>query len=152
MRAAGVRDAGKPEMPVTIAGRIFFVTDLQTARCIAGAGELPFKVESGYDVNTADLRGNDRFVTIDYSETPPLVFVGYPAQFDELGLTNLKDVIRRRFAGWRRQGDRLQLPALRGAAHGAFRRHREYRLRELRFDHRCRKRERASCSRRPRSR
>ena len=82
----------QPEMPVTIAGRIFFVTDLQTARCIAGEGELPFKVESGYDVNTADLRGNDRFVTIDYSETPPLVFVGYPAKFDELGLTNLKDL------------------------------------------------------------
>ena len=83
-------DALQPEMPVTIAGRIFFVADLQTARCIAGAGELPFKVESGYDVNAADLRGNDRFVTIDYSETPPLVFVGYPAQFDELGLANLK--------------------------------------------------------------
>jgi len=79
-----------PEMPVTIAGRTFFVSDLQTARCIAGAGELPFKVESGYDVNTADLRGNDRFVTIDYSETPPLVFVGYPAKFDELNLANLK--------------------------------------------------------------
>jgi ribosomal protein S27E len=83
-------EALKPEMPVTIAGRIFFVSDLQTARCIAGAGELPFKVESGYDVNTADLCGNDRFVTIDYSETPPLVFVGYPAQFDDLGLTNLR--------------------------------------------------------------
>lgn len=83
-------EALKPEMPVTIAGRIFFVSDVQTARCIAGAGELPFKVESGYDVNTADLRGNDRFVTIDYSETPPLVFVGYPAQFDDLGLTNLR--------------------------------------------------------------
>lgn len=79
-----------PEMPVTIAGRIFFVSDLQTARCIAGAGELPFKVESGYDVNTADLRGNERFVTIDYSETPPLVFVGYPAKFDELNLANIK--------------------------------------------------------------
>ena len=83
-------EALQPEMPVTIGGRIFFVTDLQTARCIAGQGELPFKVESGYDVNTADLRGNDRFVTIDYSETPPLVFVGYPAKFDDLGLTNLK--------------------------------------------------------------
>ncbi len=83
-------EALKPEMPVTVAGRIFFVSDLQTARCISGAGELPFKVESGYDVNTADLRGNDRFVTIDYSETPPLVFVGYPAQFDALALTNLR--------------------------------------------------------------
>ena len=67
-----------PEMQVSVAGRSFTVTDLETARCIAGQGELPFKVDAGYDVNTADLRGNDRFVTIDYSETPPLVFVGYP--------------------------------------------------------------------------
>ncbi|MBI2306061.1 MAG: DUF4178 domain-containing protein [Rhodocyclales bacterium] len=79
-----------PEAAVTLAGRSFTVTDLETAHCIAGAGELPFKVESGYDVNTADLRGNDRFVTIDYSETPPLVFVGYPAKFDELALANLR--------------------------------------------------------------
>lgn len=80
----------EPEMLVTLGGHRFAVTDLETARCIAGAGELPFKVESGYDVNTADLRGNGRFVTIDYSETPPLVFVGYPAQFAELSLSNLR--------------------------------------------------------------
>lgn len=80
-----------PEMQVRIDGRTFIVTDLESARCIAGEGELPFKVESGYDVDTADLRGNDRFVTIDYSETPPLVFVGYPAKFDDLKLTRLRD-------------------------------------------------------------
>lgn len=80
----------EPEMAVTLAGRSFTVTDLETARCIAGAGELPFKVEAGYDVNTADLRSEDRFVTLDYSETPPLVFVGYPAKFAELSLANLR--------------------------------------------------------------
>jgi len=80
-----------PEMLVSIGGKSFAVSDLETARCIAGQGELPFKVDSGYDVNTADLRGNDRFVTVDYSESPPLVFVGYPAIFDELKLTNLRE-------------------------------------------------------------
>lgn len=82
----------QPEMAVSLAGRSFTVTDLQTARCIAGEGELPFRVDAGYDVNTADLRGENRFVTIDYSETPPLVFVGYPAVFSELRLTNLREV------------------------------------------------------------
>ena len=80
-----------PEMQVTIAGNGYTITDLETARCIAGQGELPFKVEAGYAVDTADLRGNDRFVTIDYSETPPLVFVGYPARFEELKLVNLRE-------------------------------------------------------------
>lgn len=81
----------RPEMAVRIAGRNFTVSDLATARCIAGQGELPFKVEAGYDVNTADLRSSERFVTIDYSESPPLVFVGQAARFDELELANLRD-------------------------------------------------------------
>jgi ribosomal protein S27E len=80
-----------PEMAVTLAGRSFTVTDLETARCVSGQGELPFRVEAGYDVNAADLRGGDRFVTIDYSETPPIVFVGYPAPYKDLNLANLRE-------------------------------------------------------------
>jgi len=80
-----------PEMPVNIAGRRFTVTDIETARCVSGQGELPFKVDAGYDVNTADLRSSDRFLTIDYSETPPLVFVGQPTTFADLKLTNLRE-------------------------------------------------------------
>ena len=81
-----------PEMPLTIGGKVFQVTDLEAARCIAGQGELPFKVDAGYDVNTADLRGNERFVTLDYSETPPLVFIGQAVTFDALKLANLREV------------------------------------------------------------
>ncbi|WP_300455211.1 DUF4178 domain-containing protein [Accumulibacter sp.] len=81
-----------PEMAVNIDGRRFTVTDLETARCIAGEGELPFRVAAGYEVNTVDLRSADRFATIDYSETPPLVFVGQPVSFADLKLENLKAV------------------------------------------------------------
>ncbi|MDQ5914845.1 MAG: hypothetical protein QG584_729 [Pseudomonadota bacterium] len=81
----------QPEMAVTLAGRSFTVTDLETARCVSGQGELPFRVEAGYDVNAADLRGDDRFVTIDYSETPPIVFVGYPAPYKDLNFANLRE-------------------------------------------------------------
>lgn len=79
------------EATLTLAGRRFTVTRLDAAHCIAGEGELPFRVESGYDVNTADLRGSDRFVTLDYSETPPLVFVGHPVTFRELDLAHLRE-------------------------------------------------------------
>jgi hypothetical protein len=75
-----------PEMPVILDGRTFTVSNLVTARCISGQGELPFKVAAGYDVQSADLRGNNRFLTIDYSETPPLVFVGQAVAFAELQL------------------------------------------------------------------
>ena len=79
-------------MPIIISGQHFQVSDLETARCIAGQGELPFKVDAGYDVNTVDLRSNNAFATLDYSEIPPLVFVGQTVHFDALKLTKLRDL------------------------------------------------------------
>jgi hypothetical protein len=132
-----------PEMPVTLDGRQFTVTDLETARCISGQGELPFRVAAGYDVNTADLRSNDRFLTIDYSETPPLVFVGQSTTFADLKLVNLRgsarSIGRRRAAGRRA---RLQLSALCRAAADSLAGDRKRCLRRLRVDHRHRQRER----------
>lgn len=81
----------RPEAHVAIDGRRFTVTNLTTARCVAGQGELPFKVASGYDVNTADLRDGQKFATIDYSESPPLLFLGSPVKFDTLALSNLNE-------------------------------------------------------------
>ncbi len=81
----------KPGASLDIGGHTFTVSVLNTARCIAGQGELPFRVASGYDVNTADLRSQTRFATLDYSETPPLLFVGQPVKFDDLRLTHLNE-------------------------------------------------------------
>jgi len=45
----------------------------------------------------ADLRTSDgRFATIDYSEDPPLLFMGRAVEFDELRLKNVRE-----FEGWR---------------------------------------------------
>lgn len=79
-----------PEMSVILDGQHFTVTDLERARCISGQGELPFRVAAGYEVNTADLRSDTRFVTLDYSETPPLVFVGQPVSWADLRCVNLR--------------------------------------------------------------
>jgi hypothetical protein len=81
----------QPGAAVTLRGRPFTVTDLETARCVAGAGELPFKVDAGYDVDAADLRADGRFASIDYSETPPLVFMGEAVAYADLKLTNLRE-------------------------------------------------------------
>ncbi len=80
-----------PDMRLDLAGHPFVVSDLESALCIAGEGELPFKVDSGYAVNSADLRSGDKFATLDYSETPPLVFVGKPMPFAQLHLANLRE-------------------------------------------------------------
>jgi len=73
--------------------RPFELVDIQNARCIAGEGELPFRVGAGYEAPVADLQGSGRtFATIDYSETPPLVFVGQYVDFDDLALTGLREL------------------------------------------------------------
>lgn len=81
---------------VQLKGQSFEVQDLESARCIAGEGELPFKVGAGYDAPVADLVGEkSSFATIDYSETPALVFIGEYMDFDDLHFSNL-----RQFDGW----------------------------------------------------
>ena len=78
---------------LTLGRRGFEVVDLERARCIAGEGELPFRVAAGYDAPVADLQGPGRaFATIDYSEDHPLVFVGEYVEFDPLGLSGLREL------------------------------------------------------------
>ena len=88
-----------PGGALTLDGRTFTVSDLQTAHCISGQGELPFRVAAGYPVNTADLRSRDRFLTLDYSETPPLAFVGQAVAFADLHLQGLREAHDRTAGG-----------------------------------------------------
>jgi hypothetical protein len=78
---------------VFIAGRPYSVTNLLTAECVAGEGELPFKVGSGYPAPVADMRDETgAFVTLDYSDDPakPLAFVGESVEFRSLAWNNLR--------------------------------------------------------------
>lgn len=77
---------------LALQGQDFQVANLEQARCIAGEGELPFRVGAGYDTALVDLRGpGQAFATLDYSEIPPLLFVGEQVRFDALELKNLRD-------------------------------------------------------------
>lgn len=81
----------RPDQPLQINGEAFIVKDLQEAVCVGGEGELPFKVEFGYRAPVADIATHTRrFGTIDYSEDPPLLFLGETALFDELQFRDLK--------------------------------------------------------------
>ena len=84
-----------PDDELKLAGRDFVVTDLEEAMCIAGEGELPFAFGAGYPAQLADLRttgdGDPAFASIDYSETPPLLFLGESLPFASFKFTNLRD-------------------------------------------------------------
>jgi len=78
-------------------GRRYEVTSMTKAHYKGVQGELPFQYWDKQEVLFADLRTNDgHFGTIDYTENPPLVFLGRAATFDELRLKNLRE-----FEGWR---------------------------------------------------
>jgi len=59
-------------------------------------GELPFEYWDKSDVEFVDLMSQtEKFATIDYSDDPPLLFLGETVEFESLKLKNL-----RTFEGW----------------------------------------------------
>lgn len=77
-------------------GAQFAVTHLTKVRYVGFEGELPFRTTDRSEFMTADLRTMDaRFATIDYSENPPLLFVGRYVDIESLKLTGLRE-----FEGW----------------------------------------------------
>jgi len=73
-----------------------YVTTITIAKYGGVEGELPFEHWDRSDSQFVDLRSATRgFATIDYSEEPPMFFVGEAVEFDELKLRNLRE-----FEGW----------------------------------------------------
>lgn len=74
----------------------YHVTSVTRASYVGTEGELPFAYQPSGDVPFADARSADGdFATIDYSESPPLLFVGQPVELRQLELRNLRE-----FEGW----------------------------------------------------
>ncbi|MFM8332608.1 MAG: DUF4178 domain-containing protein, partial [Candidatus Methylumidiphilus sp.] len=80
----------KPGAQLTLSGHRFTVTDLEEGHCVAGEGELPFRVGAGFPAASVDLRSGAAFATIDYSEAPPLLFLGESVAFADLRLAGLR--------------------------------------------------------------
>jgi hypothetical protein len=74
----------------------FEVATLTVAMYKGFEGELPFPFYGKSDMLFADLRTTGpQFGTLDYSEDPPLLYLGEWVEFDQLHLKNL-----RQFEGW----------------------------------------------------
>lgn len=80
----------------SLQGAEYFATTLTRARYEGFEGDLPFTTHERSTILFADLRTSDgRFGTIDYSETPPLLFLGRAVSFEELSMKGLRE-----FEGW----------------------------------------------------
>jgi hypothetical protein len=74
----------------------YSVSSITKAHYRGVEGELPFQYWDKSDVVFIDLMSHsERFATIDYSEDPPLLFLGEAVEFDKLKLKNLRS-----FEGW----------------------------------------------------
>lgn len=70
---------------LTLDGETFVVTGTTNNRTITFEGELPFVVEMGQPCQAFDLRSaTGRAATIDYSDTPPSLYIGEYVPFKEL--------------------------------------------------------------------
>jgi hypothetical protein len=75
---------------------VYTVSTITMANYRAVEGELPFEFWDKTVCQFIDLRGYDgRFLTIDFTERPPLLFEGRMVSFEELKLKNI-----RLFDGW----------------------------------------------------
>ncbi len=73
-------------------GTEYVVSAVTPARYVATEGELPFEYWDHDVVPFADLRSADgRFLTVDYSETPPLLFAGEHVALKDLKPRNLRE-------------------------------------------------------------
>ena len=83
-------------MRIDHGGRAFLLSDVRTARCTGGDGELPFRVDAGWEARVVDLRTGNAFATYDYSDADanggsPAVYTGEALEFDALAFTGLRD-------------------------------------------------------------
>jgi hypothetical protein len=66
----------------------FAVQEVGEATLIAAEGELPYRPTPGTPHKFADLSGGQgRFGTIDYSQDPPVLFLGMQVTLDEIGIS-----------------------------------------------------------------
>ena len=60
---------------------VFIASDIRTAQCTGGQGELPFTVGKGYTARVADFRRGKEFLTLDYSDDGVDQSAGSPSLF-----------------------------------------------------------------------
>ncbi len=89
----------RPDQAINLSGQGFTVTNLEQATCVAGDGELPFQVGAGFPAPVVDLRFGSLFATLDYSDTPPLLFIGESVEREKLKLAHLRQNIPAGAAG-----------------------------------------------------
>ncbi|MDP9109356.1 MAG: DUF4178 domain-containing protein, partial [Pseudomonadota bacterium] len=76
---------------VALAGTVGIAADMRSAQCVGGQGELPFRVGTGWLARVVDLRRDDGFLTLDYSDPVAKLYRGRSVSLDALKPQLLRD-------------------------------------------------------------
>lgn len=81
-----------PGTPLYFDKHRYLASDVRTARCTGGQGELPFTVGAGWTAQVADFRDEGRFLTLDYADgDPPAIYTGQAVTLDQLKCQLLRE-------------------------------------------------------------
>ncbi|MDQ1923839.1 DUF4178 domain-containing protein [Massilia pseudoviolaceinigra] len=70
----------------------YLASEKRSGECIAGQGELPFRVGTGWRIRVADFRSGPRFLTLDYTDgETPVVYTGVAVTLAEMRCQLLRD-------------------------------------------------------------
>ncbi|CAN7650058.1 DUF4178 domain-containing protein [Pseudoduganella sp. LjRoot289] len=85
-------DELEPGGMVRVGSERMMVSEVRTADCTGGQGELPFKVAEGWQAKVADFRRGSSFVTLDYSDGPePVVYTGVSVTLEAMQCQLLRE-------------------------------------------------------------
>ncbi len=88
-------DALQPAQIVKLSGTSFTISDVRSAQCTGGQGELPYQIGtgSGWEAKVVDMRSGKQFLTLDYSDdATPTLYLGHAVQLEQLNCQLLRDV------------------------------------------------------------
>jgi uncharacterized protein DUF4178 len=78
-------ELGEP-VPAISSSLPLIVAEKGAAKAVGAKGEIPYRLTPGEEYQYADLSGaHGEFATLDYSQYPPLIFVGREAAYADLG-------------------------------------------------------------------
>lgn len=101
-------DSLHPGVGFEFDGQRYLASDIRTAQCVGGEGELPFSVGDGWQARVADFRYEDRFITLDYADSGsgvPVVYKGESVELDTLACRGLRDEAEIRESAGRYRGE-----------------------------------------------
>lgn len=85
-------EALRPASTHNLGGQSWLTAEVREGECIAGQGELPFRIGGGWRIRVADFRRNSQFLTLDYSDgAVPRIYVGQAVTLDQLQCQLLRD-------------------------------------------------------------